>query len=48
MMKKKLQLAGIDAVRYENDGGALIILDSETAYHQPTLEENEKYSIINI
>ncbi|HKG86887.1 MAG TPA: hypothetical protein VKA95_01070 [Nitrososphaeraceae archaeon] len=45
-VRKKMQLAGIDAARYENDG-ALIILDSETAY-QPTLEENEKYSIINI
>lgn len=45
-VRKKMQLAGIDAARYENDG-ALIILDSETAY-QATLEENEKYSIINI
>ena len=45
-VRKKMQLAGIDAARYENDG-ALIILDSETVY-QPTLEENEKYSIINI
>ena len=45
-VRKKMQLAGIDAVRYENDG-ALIILDSETAY-QPTLEESEKYNIINI
>jgi hypothetical protein len=41
-----MQLAGIDAARYENDG-ALIILDSQRAY-QPTLEENEKYSIVNI
>src|SRR5215218_6531023 len=45
-VRKKMQLAGIDAARYENDG-ALIILDSERAY-QPTLEENEKYSIVNI
>lgn len=44
--RKKMQLAGIDAAKYENDG-TLIILDSETAY-QPTLEEKEKYSIINI
>ena len=45
-VRKKTQLAGIDAARYENDG-ALIILDSQRAY-QPTLEENEKYSIVNI
>lgn len=45
-VRKKMQLAGINAERYENDG-ALMILDFETVY-QPILEENERYSIINI
>jgi hypothetical protein len=45
-VRKKMHLAGIDAVRYENDG-TLVILDSETAY-QPALEEGAKYNIINI
>lgn len=42
-VRKKMNIAGIDAARFENDG-ALVILDSETAY-QPNLEEREKYNI---
>lgn len=43
VVRKKLQLTGIETARYENNG-SLVILDSEAAY-QPTLEENEKYHI---
>jgi DcmR-like sensory protein len=42
-IRKKMQLAGIDTAKYENDGN-LVILDSAAAY-QPTLEESEKYYI---
>ena len=43
VVRKKLQLTGIETARYENNG-SLVILDSEAAYEQ-TLEENEKYHI---
>jgi hypothetical protein len=43
-VRKKLQLSGIDAARYENEG-TLVILDSETAY-QTNLEESTKYNIM--
>jgi hypothetical protein len=42
-VRKKMNIAGIDAARFENDG-TLVILDSEKAY-QPNLEESEKYDI---
>ena len=43
VVRKKLQLTGIETSRYENNG-SLVILDSEAAYQQ-TLEENEEYHI---
>jgi hypothetical protein len=45
VVRKKLLLSGIDAARYENDG-ALVILDSETAYQTNLEEESSKYNII--
>ena len=45
VVRKKLLLSGIDAARYENDG-ALVILDSETAYQTDLEEESSKYNII--
>jgi KaiC/GvpD/RAD55 family RecA-like ATPase len=42
-VRKKMQLAGIDTARYENEGIS-VILDSAAVY-QPTLEESEKYYI---
>jgi DcmR-like sensory protein len=46
-VRKKMDLlAGIDTVRYENDG-TLVILDSEMAY-QPSVEQNGRYDIIFI
>ena len=45
-VRKRMQLAGIDGARYEDDG-ILIILDSEIVY-RPTLEDKEKYNIVNI
>jgi hypothetical protein len=38
-----MNIAGIDAAKYENNG-TLVIVDSEKAY-QPNLEESEKYDI---
>src|SRR5215207_2254757 len=42
-VRKKMNIAGIDAARYENNG-TMVIVDSEKAY-QPNLEESEKYNI---
>jgi hypothetical protein len=42
-VRKKMQLAGIETARYENDC-TLVILDSEAAY-RPTLQETKKYYI---
>ena len=42
-VRKKMNIAGIDAAKYENNG-TLVIVDSEKAY-QPNLEESEKYEI---
>ena len=38
-----MNIGGIDAARYENNG-TMVIVDSEKAY-QPNLEESEKYDI---
>jgi MEDS: MEthanogen/methylotroph, DcmR Sensory domain len=46
-VRKKLHLlGGIDTAKYENHG-ALIILDSETAY-QPSAEQTGRYNIVMI
>jgi hypothetical protein len=45
-VRKKMNIAGIDTARYENNG-TLIIVDSEKAY-QPNLEESEKKYDIHI
>ena len=45
-VRKKMNLAGIETARYENDG-SLVVLDSETAYQQ-ILKEGAEYGINNI
>jgi MEDS: MEthanogen/methylotroph, DcmR Sensory domain len=46
-VRKKLHLlGGIDTAKYENNG-ALMILDSETAY-QPSVEQTGRYNIVMI
>ncbi len=46
VVRKKMNLAGIETARYENDG-TLVVLDSETAYQQ-ILKEGAEYGINNI
>lgn len=43
-VRKKMNIAGIDAARYENEG-TLMILDSEMAY-SPTWEQNVTYKSV--